>query len=293
MTEAGLERAVKPEIEAAYRRCMAIARGHYENFPVASWLLPRRLRRPVAVIYAFARHADDLADEGQMSPQQRLDLLDAYGAGLDAAMAGAAVENPVLLATADVVGRHALPAALLHDLLTAFRMDVAKPVYAHAHDVLQYCRYSANPVGRLLLHLVDQATPDNLRHSDAVCSALQLLNFLQDLDQDYRENGRIYLPRDEMERFGVTERHFRDRITDDAMRGLIRHQIGHTRQLLTAGAPLGRALRGPLGFEVRMIMAAGLRVLERLAAQDGDVFARPRLSSLDRLGLIWGAARRR
>ncbi len=282
-----------PELAAAYRHCQRLARSHYENFPVASLLLPRSVRAPVAVIYGFARTADDLADEGDLSAEERLIRLQAFGRGLDAALAGNPAPDPVLTATADIIRRHGLPAGLFHDLLTAFRMDVTKNRYANVAEVMTYCRCSANPVGRLILHLTGEDSPQNLISSDAVCSALQLLNFLQDMTQDYRENRRIYLPQDEMKRFGVNETHLRDGRSDEAMGRLFQHQVRRARDLMVSGAPLGSRLRGRLGLEIRTIIAGGLYVADKLSDLGEDVFARPRLTAADRLRIIWYGLRRR
>ncbi len=281
------------EVEHAYNHCLRVARRHYENFPVASLLLPPAIRAPVAVIYAFARTADDLADEGNLAAEERLARLDAFGQELDATLAGHDSRDPVLKASAHLISGHALPVELFHDLITAFRMDVTKKRYANFTEVMAYCRYSANPVGRLILHLTDQATPPNLKDSDHICSALQLVNFLQDMDQDYRENDRIYLPQDQMRRLGVEEKHFRDQLTDDAMRLLFRQEVRRTRGLMLQGASLGLRLPGRLGLEIRAIVAGGLRVLGKLEALEEDVFVRPRLTAFDRLWLIWHAVLRR
>lgn len=275
------------DLELAYAACLRLARAHYENFPVASLALPRNLRRPVAVIYAFARTGDDLADEGTATAEQRLASLDALGSALDMALDGMPVQDPVILASAHVIRQHHLPAELFHALLAAFRMDVEKHRYGDFDQLLGYCRWSANPVGRLLLHLSRQDTEANLVRSDAVCTALQLINFLQDLDQDYREMDRIYLPLDEMHRFGVDEAHFRDRVTDHAMRGLFHFQVRRARSLLASGTSLGRDLPGRVGLEVRMITAGGLRVLDSLGRLNDDVFQRPRLGLHDRLAVLW------
>ncbi len=277
---------MSPELAAAYAYCQGIARGHYENFPVASLFLPRKLRRPVAVIYAFARTADDFSDEGDLAPEDRLRRLRDYGEELEMALEGRRAKDPIPLATAEIIRHHELPGQLFHDLLIAFRMDVEKQRYADFSQVLEYCRYSANPVGRLMLHLVGQTSPENLARSDVICSSLQLINFLQDIQQDYLELGRIYLPEDEMKDFGVTEDHIRNRVTDHSMRELFRYQIHRARRMMEAGSPLGRALPGAMGFEVRMITAGGLRVLELLDTQEKDVFIRPRLTLLDRFRLI-------
>ncbi|WP_197722873.1 squalene synthase HpnC [Sulfurivermis fontis] len=272
----------------AYAFCEQMARSHYENFPVASRLLPARLRRPTAVIYAFARSADDCADEGDRPQEMRLALLAGYDHELDAIARGEASRNPVFIALADVMARHGLPHPLFHDLVDAFRQDVTQRQYDDFAALLDYCRRSANPVGRLLLHLNDAASPENLALSDRICTALQLINFYQDLAQDYDENGRIYIPRDEMQHYGVGPEHFRDRRNDPALQELLRLQYRRARTLMLAGAPLGRRLRGRFGWEIRLIIAGGLRVLERLEQQVATApFDRPRLRRRDWPGILW------
>ncbi len=278
-----------PDLNSAYRHCLAMARTHYENFPVASRLLPRRVREPIAVIYAFARSADDLADEGSESPARRLHQLDDYGARLEAAIAGHPTTDPIFVALADVIQRHRLPPALFRDLLAAFRSDVTTTRYATFSQVLAYCRCSANPVGRLLLHLHGAASEQNLRDSDAICTALQLINFYQDIGQDYDENNRIYIPLDEMTRAGVTESDIRERRDGPALRALVDLQLDRARELMLRGAPLGRRLRGRFGFEIRLIIAGGLRVLSALRARRATVFARPRLTASDWGAMLWSA----
>ena len=279
---------------AAFRWCRARAGAHYENFPVASLLLPRRLRDPVAAIYAFAREADDLADEGEWPPAARLAALDAFATGVDAAAAGRPVARgddpyePVWVALAETLRRHRLPVQLFHDLLDAFRQDVVQTRYANFGELMDYCRRSANPVGRLMLHLHGNTGERLLAWSDAVCSALQLINFLQDIGQDACENGRIYLPQDEMKRFGVPECDILQRRTSPALAALLRFQVGRAQRLLHAGSPLGRALGGRFGLEIRVIVLAGARVLEKLHTRQ-DPFVRPRLEPRDRLGILWGA----
>jgi squalene synthase HpnC len=273
-------------LEQAYAHCLAIVRGHYENFPVASVALPKSLRRPVSVIYAFARTADDIADEGQLTAKERLERLDILEQQLDAVQQGQGTTNPIFAALADVVKCQALPWAPFHHLLTAFRMDVTKKRYADFGEVMEYCRHSANPVGRLMLHLFDAATAKNIGYSDAVCSALQLINFLQDVGQDYDENGRIYLPMDEMQRFQVDEQQIRERRNDAAMRKLMDFQIQRARQLLLSGAHLGLAVKGREGFELRMIIAGGNRILTKLQESE-DAFSRPRLKIRDWVWVLW------
>lgn len=273
----------------AYEHCLQLARSHYENFPVASTLLPKRLRRPVAVIYAFARTADDIADEGEASSAERLSALDDYSARLIQLEKGDTPDDAIFIALADVITRHQLPLSLFHDLLSAFRQDVTQKRYNNFSEVLDYCRRSANPVGRLLLHLNGDATEENLNASDQICSALQLINFLQDLQQDYRENNRIYLPQDEMRRFGIDESWLEEERSDEKMRALIAFQLQRIEAMMINGATLGANLHGRFGMEIRLIIAAALKVLEKLSQHEGNVFARPRLSKINYLHILWQA----
>ncbi len=272
------------DINQAYDHCLQLARNHYENFPVASRLVPRRLQRPIAVIYAFARSADDFADEGNLDAAERLARLDDYSAKLETIARGEPLSDPIFIALADVIAHHQLPLELFHDLLTAFRQDVTKKRYADFAEVLAYCRYSANPVGRLVLHLAQEATPDNLRDSDAICSALQLINFWQDLAQDLDENDRIYLPEDEMAAYGVDGSQLAQYRNEPALQALLGEQIQRARRLLVSGAPLGGRLRGRLGMEIRATVQGGLRILDALARRN-DPFIRPRLGYRDWLSI--------
>jgi squalene synthase HpnC len=273
-------------LEQAYDHCLRLAASHYENFPVASVLLPRRLRRPVAVIYAFARTADDIADEGDADTEARLRALDEYEKQLTQLESGATANHPVFIALADVIARYTLPLDLFHDLLSAFRQDVTKKRYADFAEVLDYCRRSANPVGRLLLHLNGDASEQNLLASDRICSALQLINFMQDLQQDYVENGRIYLPQQEMQQFGVDEERLGEGRSDEKMQALAAYQLRRIEAMMNEGAILGGRLTGRFGLEIRLIIAAGLKVVEKLSHHDGDLFARPRLGKRDYLQII-------
>jgi squalene synthase HpnC len=250
--------------------------GHYENFPVASLLLPAPLRQPVEVIYRFARSADDFADEGSDPPELRLRKLNNYRAQL------AAPSEPLLRDVAKIIREHELPVALFADLLDAFSQDVTKKRYADYAELLDYCRRSANPVGRLLLHLFKRTSDSNLRHSDAICSALQLVNHWQDVDIDFSRDDRIYLPQDEMARFGVSDAHLRERRCDDAWRALMRFQVERARSLMLSGRSLGHALPGRIGLEIRATIQGGLRILEKIEAVGYDVFRRrPKLRPLD------------
>ncbi len=276
-------------LSEAYRYCQDLAAEHYENFPVASRLLPRRLRQPITVIYAFARTADDFADEGNRSPAERLKLLDDYETRLQRLLAGSPGSDPVFIALADVIKRYALPIGLFQDLLSAFSQDVTKQRYENIDEVMDYCRRSANPVGRLLLYLYNQAEAENLLLSDQICTALQLINFLQDLYQDYDEHNRIYLPQDEMRKYQINEAALQNRISNTAMQNLVQLQIQRAKALLLAGAPLGNKLAGRIGLELRMIIQGGMHILQKLENNGGNVFLRPRLKKSDYLGMFWNA----
>lgn len=277
------------KIDAAYKHCLQLAQSHYENFPVASKLVPKRMRYPIAAIYAFARSADDFADEGKLSAEARLAQLNEYATKLDAIAAGQPIDDVIFIALADAIKRHALPLQLFYDLLTAFRMDVSKTRYATWDELLKYCGYSANPIGRLLLHLYNQTSPQQLAWSDAICSALQAINFLQDIEQDYVENNRIYIPLEDMARFSVNETHIQDKISDAAMKRLFEFQLHRTTTLLRSGLPLAQSLSGRLGLELRLTVQGGLAVLAALKRQQGSVFTRPRLRRRDWISIIWRA----
>lgn len=250
-----------------------MAVDHYENFPVASVLLPRRLRHPVALVYRFAREADDLADEGDAEASVRLEQLEAFGQQLTRIERGEPTEIPWFAELAAVMRQYKLPIGPFRDLLSAFSQDVVKARYASHEEVLDYCRRSANPVGRLLLVLYGSAGREHLAWSDAICSSLQLINFLQDIAIDYRKN-RIYLPLDEMARFGVVEEHIARGDTGARWKEFMAFEVDRARALLAEGAPLGRALQGRVGLELRMIVAGGARILEKIERVGGDVFER-------------------
>jgi len=260
--------------------------GHYENFPVASVLLPAALRGPVGVIYRFARGADDIADEGDLAPEERLARLQAYRDALQAIAAGRSPVDPLFDGLARIVRAYDLPLTLFHDLLDAFIQDVTKHRYADFSELLDYSRRSANPVGRLLLHLFDRTSDADLRASDAICTGLQLANFWQDVALDYAKQ-RVYLPQDEMTRFGVGDAHIAEARCDEAWRALMAFQIERTRAMLIAGAPLGRRLPGRIGLEIRATVEGGLRILDKLAVAGGDMFRhRPMLKWFDWLVLL-------
>lgn len=268
----------------AYRACLRRAHAHYENFPVASRLLPRRLRGPVAAIYVFARRADDHADEGDRPAADRLAALDAMEARLDDTLAGDVTDDdPLWIALGDAIARFGLPHEQLRALLVAFRQDVTQHRYASFEDVLGYCEHSANPVGRLLLHLADAADASNLAASDAVCTGLQLVNFLQDLRQDFAERGRLYIPERDLARHGVSVEALADGAPEPPVQALLAEQVERAAWWLYQGRDLPRGLRGRFRLEIRLILRGGWRIVERLRAEKASApFARPRLDAADR-----------
>lgn len=266
---------------------------HYENFPVASLLLPKRLREPVEAIYAFARGADDVADEGDADADTRLAQLAEYHAGIDAIEFRLPASDDALRPMFERLERNVrafdLPLQPFRDLVSAFAQDVVKTRYASHEEVLDYCRRSANPVGRLLLHLYGVRDAVSLNRSDDICTALQLINFWQDVAIDIAK-PRIYLPQDELERFGVSEDDLAQGHDSEAWRRLMAFQVHRARQLMLRGAPLARSLPGRIGWELRLIVAGGLRILERIEAVDYDVFRRrPTLGKADWPLLGWRA----
>ncbi len=269
------------KIKSSYSYCLSIVKNHYENFPVASWLLPSKIRKPISAIYAFARIADDIADEGTASNDERLKQLDEMAQKLDMIRYGKTIEDPVFIALSDTIEKFDLPISLLHDLLTAFRMDITVHRYQNFEELLNYCQYSANPIGQLLLHLFKSVTVENITYSDAICSALQIINFLQDIEQDYTESGRIYLPLNEMQKFNINESDVRDKLQSNDMRQLINSQLSRVQEMLDFGRPLGRVLPGRVGFEMKLTIVSANLIIKKLSSNQTDVFTRPRLKWQD------------
>ncbi len=263
---------------------------HYENFPVASLLLPARLREPVKAIYVFARSADDIADEGTLADRERLAELDRYRAELDAIEAGRSSQDPVFLRLRPVVEEFGLPLQLFRDLLDAFSQDVVKKRYANFGELMAYCRRSADPVGRLLLHLYGIGDAKSQSLSDGVCSSLQLINHWQDIAIDWQK-GRVYLPQDELARFGIAESQIAEGRWDAAWAAMMDFQIDRARAMMAAASPLVHVLPGRIGLELRLIVASGFRVLDKLQRVRGDVFRRrPVISKRDWPAILLHAA---
>jgi squalene synthase HpnC len=265
---------------------------HYENFPVASWLCPAELRPPIAAIYHFARTADDIADEGSAPPAGRVADLAAYRADLFAVAAGAAPSTRwprVFAALGDAIARHRLPVALLADLLDAFAADAIETRYVDRAGVLDYCRRSANPIGRLLLHLYGIEDAGALARSDAICSALQLANFWQDLGVD-AARGRVYVPAADLRRHDIAIDELLARTDSDRVRALVGELVAWARGLMLAGAPLVHAVPGRAGWELRLVVQGGLRILEKIDRSGGaTLHARPTIGLGDAALLAWRA----
>ena len=265
---------------------------HYENFPVASWLCPAELRPPIAAIYHFARTADDIADEGSAPPADRVADLAAYRADLFAVAAGAAPSTRwprVFAALGEAIARHRLPVALLADLLDAFAADAIETRYVDRAGVLDYCRRSANPIGRLLLHLYGIEDAGALARSDAICSALQLANFWQDLGVD-AARGRVYVPAADLRRHDIAIDELLARTDSDRVRALVGELVAWARGLMLAGAPLVYAVPGRAGWELRLVVQGGLRILEKIDRSGGaTLHARPTIGLGDAALLAWRA----
>jgi hydroxysqualene synthase len=292
-------------LDAAYETCARLARGHYENFPVASRLLPRPMRPHIAAVYAFARTADDFADEGHRPAGERLRLLDEWGRWLSACeglAAGASSRVPVpaeeglpaetphiFAALGDTIRSCGLSRTPFEDLLSAFRQDVTTVRYAGWDDVLDYCRRSANPVGRLVLAIAGYRGERVERSSDALCTALQLTNFWQDFEGDWQK-GRLYLPLDECRRAGAETGDLDARQATPAWRQVVGQAAGRTVELFERGRGVCDAVSGRLKWELRVTWLGGRRILERLEQNDYDVFGgRPVLGAGDVPALLWQA----
>ena len=265
---------------------------HYENFPVASLLCPRRIRPAVAAIYRFARTADDIADEGDASPEDRLSTLAAYRDDLAAITSGNRPSErwpEVFVPLARALTTHGLPIAALTDLLSAFEQDVVKHAYRDRTELLDYCRRSANPIGRLLLHLYGVHSGKALQQSDAICTALQLTNFWQDLGVDI-SRGRLYIPISDCMAHRIDPKELRLGRGGFETRALIAEMVTWARQLMLRGAPLARSVPGSAGWELRLVVQGGLRILEKIERGDfGTLQERPRLGWADAPVLGWRA----
>ena len=266
---------------------LAMAVNHYENFPVASFLLPARLRPAVRALYVFARSADDIADEGNASDEERIAGLNGYAKQLGKIEAGNLPDDIQFQTLQNIIQQYQLPLQPLYQLLSAFKQDVVQKRYQNYVQLLDYCDRSANPVGQLILHLYGAATPKNIQDSNAICSALQLINFWQDVLIDWQKQ-RIYLPLEDMQRFGVTERHIAEQLCDADWQALMQFELQRTRELMLSGSQLATRLPGRIGLELRAVVQGGLRILEKIELRQKNVFkARPTLHRWDWIVIGW------
>ncbi|MFZ6849787.1 squalene synthase HpnC [Undibacterium sp. RuRC25W] len=262
---------------------------HYENFPVASLLLPRHLRQAVKNIYIFARTADDFADEGTATPVERLTALEDYDDELRRIEQGEPTASPIFQALATTIEQHNLPLSPFRDLLSAFKQDITTARYKTYFELVDYCRRSANPVGCLMLHLYDKATTINLQKSDAICTALQLINFWQDIAIDLKKD-RIYLPLEDLRKFDVQENLLESVTGSDNWIMLMHFQSQRARALMLSGASLHKELPWRFDWELRLVIQGGLRIIEKIDKVQGDVFKqRPTLKKWDWMILMWRA----
>lgn len=290
--------SLKTNTNPIIEQSLTLADSHYENFPVASVFLPQYLREPIGLIYSFARQADDFADEGDLTLEQRLALLNGFRDELDLLHAYIKPQSAFFATLGAMIKVRKLPYEPFYDLLDAFSQDVTKTRYADYEEVLDYCKRSANPVGRLMLHLYMQSSPSNIQLSDNICSALQIINFLQDIAIDFKKNDekqRIYMSQEEMAAFGITELHIKDYVdgvktTDENWQQFMLFNLHRVNALLYAGKPLGRILTGRIGFEMRMIIAGGERIIHKINAVNGDIFRhRPTLKHTDWIVIFFKA----
>ena len=278
---------VAPTLSEARAYCKQLAESHYENFHVASWFLPKALRPHFHSIYAYCRISDDLGDEvGDTA--QALALLDLWGRELDACYEGRA-RHPVFVALNETIRACAIPKEPFADLLTAFRQDQKVTRFTTMQDVLDYCHYSANPVGRLVLYASGEVNEENFRLSDATCSALQLANFWQDVRVDYAKD-RVYLPQADMQHFGVTDATIAAGIATPEFRALLRYEVEYTRDMFEQGLPLIGKVNRDLALDLDLFSRGGLEILRAIERQDYDVLsARPAITKGTKLQLAFRA----
>jgi squalene synthase HpnC len=271
--------------DAAFDYCARLAARHYENFPVASLFLPEEKRPYIQAVYAFSRGADDFADEGNLPPQERLDLLAGWERKLDRCYDGDA-DDPVFIALAETVARNQLPKEYLADLISAFRQDVLTHRYASTADLLDYCSRSANPVGRIVLHIFGHRDEERCRLSDRICTGLQLANFWQDVGVDLLKD-RLYLPLDAMGRHGYTEADWRNRVADGRFRSLMGEMVASTRAMFREGAALPGLAERDIALELRLVWLGGMTILRAVERGGYDVYdRRPTLRFSDKAGIL-------
>ncbi len=278
-------------LEESFKYCEQLTQSHYENFPVGSFLLPKEKRRYIWAIYAYARTADDFADEGrtpaesQKDLKKRLDLLDDWERKLEDSLKGKS-DHPVFMALSETIRQCGIPTQLLKDLLTAYRMDVQKKRYRNFEEALTYCRYSANPVGRLVLYTFGYTDEILFQQSDSICTALQLTNFWQDIVIDLAKD-RIYIPQEDMERYKITEEDLHREAVTPSFQSLMECQAKKTARLFNEGLPLIRGVNSDLKLEMRLTWLGGTSILKKTIQNGYDVFQlRPKLYLKDKILLL-------
>jgi squalene synthase HpnC len=284
----GWMKTIPEHLAADYAYCQAIVQSHAENFPVGSWLAPRYMRPHLHAVYAFARTADDFADMPGRSMEDRLMLLDDWSRRLERAQEGHP-DHPIFRALAHTLQHTQLPPTPLQELLIAFRMDVTNKTYETLEQLDEYCHYSANPVGRIVLYLAEASSPALFNYSDALCTALQLTNHWQDLGEDLWRGRPLYLPLEEMRRYGVELSMIRERRFTPAVGDLVLNLVDETRALYLEGQPLIHALNWPINLELAVTWQAGMKLLDMIEDAGGNTLReRPQLSARD-----WAACFRR
>ncbi len=267
-----------------FRYCERLARTHYENFPVGSLLIPKKLRPYVWAIYAFARRADDIADE-DFPEQERIPALEAWQGLLEKSLQ-TRVNHPVFLAVAETVRQFRLPPQLLIDLITAFKMDVLVKRHPTLNDLLFYCQHSANPVGRLILHLFGYKEEELMQLSDKICTALQLANFWQDVEVDLKKN-RIYLPLEDLQKFEYSEEELYSLTFNSNFKELMKFQVERTETMFREGAPLIRKTGGRLGLELKCVILGGMGILKKIRELDYNTLSeRPAFNNKNKVSIL-------
>ncbi len=280
-----MEKVTNIDISEAYIEAEKFAAKHYENFPVVSFLLPKDLRKHVAIVYWFARTADDIADEGNLSSEERIKRLEIFEKSLVEAF-NHTHESVYTTALVSTIRSKNLTSQLFFDLLKAFKQDVVKKRYSSFTELLNYCQYSANPVGRIILQLNEINDQQALKYSDYICTALQLTNFFQDTEIDF-DKGRLYFPQDELEKFAVTEEDFKNKLNSENFKNLLKYNLDRTYILFEEGKKLLPYLKGRLKFEIKWTISGGVAILDKIKSNDYSVFSnRPKLSKFDFLKLL-------
>ena len=276
--------------DEGYKQALKLARAHYENFPVVSFFLPKEIRKDIAIIYWFARTADDFADEGTGGVRERISLLDFFETRFNNLL-NKEFQNPLEMALFTTIKNRKLTGSYFLDLLSAFKQDVEKNRYANFEEIMDYCRRSANPVGRLILELNGIKNDDANQYSDKICTALQLTNFYQDTIIDFQK-GRIYYPEDEMKKFQVDEKVFEIKENNFNFQQLLKHNVDRTQVMFDEGKNIFEYLKGKLKLQIKWTVKGGEEILKKIRAANFDVLnKRPELTKLDIIKLFFASVR--